>query len=501
MEKNEIDVKRLFALMLAVTLFMFGFELYTYYFSPKETPQKAAKREEVQSFPQLMLGSMRESKKPVQIQTFDFGNFTLSVSSEGGKIVSLVDKKYSYNLITDTEKKLNIYPLEVYTGNSNIDQKLNFSAYQIVREGNTIVMAYSDGDVSLTKRLTYEGDYFKLSISSKGLSSPLYVLVGGHPKGDEFYTHSGPVLSIGGKVERLDVGSIKGREFLSGDISFAGEESRYYFKGFVGKIPSVLIYKIGEDKDSLTLVEVSNPLIFYAGAKEYSRLKKIGLSDVIDYGTLKILVKPLFIFMYWIYEHLRSWVFSILALTLLVRVFMFPLTYKSTISMMKLSELAPKMQEIREKYKEDPTKMQEEMMKLYSQVGFNPMSGCLPMILQIPVFFALYKVLTITADLQLASMLWIPSLSHKDPYYILPIIMGLTMIAQQFISPNPDKTQNFMMYVSSVAFTFLFASFPAGLVLYWTFNNIFNMGQSYLIKEVLLKDRKKVKAEGKKKRK
>lgn len=300
-------------------------------------------------------------------------------------------------------------------------------------------------------------------------------------------------------MERIDTENIKGREHVSGDINFAGEESRYYFKGFVGKIPSLLIYSVN-NKDNLMLVQAGDNLIFYAGAKEYSRLKKIGLSDVIDYGTLKPIVKPLFIFMYWIYEHLRSWVFSILALTLLVRLFMFPLTYKSTISMMKLSELAPKMQEIREKYKDDPAKMQEEMMKLYSQVGFNPMSGCLPMILQIPVFFALYKVLTITADLQLASMLWIPSLSHKDPYYILPAIMGITMIAQQFISPNPDKTQNAMMYISSIAFTFLFANFPAGLVLYWTFNNVFNMAQSYLIKEVLLKDRKKVTKESKEKK-
>ncbi|MGB9873483.1 MAG: membrane protein insertase YidC, partial [Hydrogenobacter sp.] len=151
----------------------------------------------------------------------------------------------------------------------------------------------------------------------------------------------------------------------------------------------------------------------------------------------------------------------------------------------------------KERYKNDPIKMQEEIMKLYSQVGFNPMSGCLPMILQIPVFFALYKVLTITADLQLASMLWIPSLAQKDPYYILPILMGLTMIAQQFISPNPDKTQNFMMYISSIAFTFLFANFPAGLVLYWTFNNILNIFQSYLIKEVILKDKKEKKSKKK----
>ena len=126
------------------------------------------------------------------------------------------------------------------------------------------------------------------------------------------------------------------------------------------------------------MVKSSGKLLFYAGAKEYSRLSTIGLSDTIDFGTLRLIVKPLFIFMYWIYEHLHSWVFSIVALTLIVRLFMFPLTYKSTVAMGKMAELAPKMQELKEKYKNDPVKFQEEMMKLYQEVGFNPMSGCLP---------------------------------------------------------------------------------------------------------------------------
>lgn len=498
MEKDHIDFKRLFILMLVITLFMFAFEMYTYYFSPKENSTTQVKKEEphTTTVPQLMLGSTRESQKPINVQSFDLGQYSISVSLEGGKLVRIVDKKYSYDLITDAERKLNVYPLEIYTGNPDIDQKLNFSPYTLKKDSNTIIMTYSDGNISLTKELTYEKGYFRLRIASTNLPYTLYVLVGSHPKGDAFYTHLGPIVSLEGRTERIDIDSIKGRQVIKGNINFAGEESRYYFKGFVGKISSVLIYKL-EDNSTLTLVEADDPLIFYAGAKEYSRLKQIGLSDVIDYGTLKLLVKPLFIFMYWIHEHLHSWVFSILALTLIVRLFMFPLTYKSSLSIMKLSELAPKMQEIRERYKDDPVKMQEEIMKLYSQVGFNPMSGCLPIILQIPVFFALYKVLTITADLQLASMLWIPSLAQKDPYYILPVLMGFTMIAQQFISPNPDKTQNFIMYVSSIAFTFLFANFPAGLVIYWTFNNILNIFQSYLIKEVILKDKKERKSKKK----
>ncbi|MFN3813550.1 MAG: membrane protein insertase YidC [Aquificaceae bacterium] len=491
MEKNEIDIKRLFIFFVLITLFIFSFELYTYYFTPKEQVKKVERKEEPKSAPQLMLGTTREAKRLQNIQTFDFSNFKVSISTDGGKITSIIDKRYSFDLITNEERKLNIYPLEVYTGDPSIDQKLNFSTYSIKKIADSIVMSYSEGNINLVKTLEYKGDYFRVSISSRGINLPIYILAGTNVKSDEFYTHSGPVVNIGGRIERLDPKKIEGREIITGDIKFAGEESRYYFKGFVGPISSVVIYKLG-DGSTFTLAQIKDPLILYAGAKEYSRLGKIGLSDVIDYGMLKMVVKPLFAFMYWIYEHLRSWIFSILALTFIVRLFMFPLTYKSTVAMAKLSELAPKIQQIKEKYKEDPSKMQEEMMKLYSQMGFNPMSGCLPIFLQIPVFFALYKVLTITADLQLASFLWIPSLSQKDPYYALPILMGLTMIAQQFINPNPDKSQNIVMYISSVAFTFLFASFPAGLVLYWTFNNLLNIAQSYIIKEVLLKDRNKV---------
>ncbi|MGC8852998.1 MAG: hypothetical protein ACP5P0_05280, partial [Hydrogenobacter sp.] len=135
MEKDPIDIKRLFILMLAITLFAFAFELYTYYFLPKEKPTTQVKKETFQTtLPQLMLGSTRESQKPLNVQSFDLGQYSISVALEGGKLVRIVDKKYSYDLITDTERKLNAYPLEIYTGNPEIDQKLNFSPYTLTKD-------------------------------------------------------------------------------------------------------------------------------------------------------------------------------------------------------------------------------------------------------------------------------------------------------------------------------------------------------------------------------
>ncbi len=488
MERKDIDLKALLIIFAVITLFLFAYQAYLIFFAPQPTPQPQEKIEEKpQDVPSLLLGTKRESQKPTSLKTFNFDKFTLVLSGEGARIVSLVDKRYGKDLITDEEKKLNIYPLEVFTGQPDIDLVLNLSPYEISLEGNKIVATLRTEGFELRKVLEYKGDYFTLRLESKGLS-PLFVNAGMRVREEDFFTHSGPVLKIGDKVERLDPKKIEGRELITGDIKFAGEESRYYFKGFSGSIGAVAVYKL-QGQETLTLVRSGNELLFYAGAKEYSRLRSIGLADVIDFGSLRLIVKPLFIFMYWIHEHLHSWVFSIFALTLIVRLLMFPLTYKSTVAMSKMAELAPKMQELKEKYKNDPAKFQEEVMKLYSEVGFNPMSGCLPILLQIPIFFALYKVLTLTADLQLASFLWVPSLATKDPYYILPILMGATMVAQQFVSPSPEKSQNYVMIITSVVFTFLFANFPAGLVLYWTLNNIFNLAQTYVIKKLTFKDK------------
>ncbi|MFN3598880.1 MAG: membrane protein insertase YidC [Aquificaceae bacterium] len=496
MERKDLDLKGLLIIFVVITLFLFAYQAYLIFFhpTPQPPPQQEVK-EKPENVPSLLLGTSREEKKPQNLITYDFEKYKIVLSQEGAKLISLVDKKYNKELITDEEKKLNLFPLEVFIGDPEKDLLLNFSPYEIKKEGDQIIAKVKGEGFELIKRITYKGDYFSLKIEASGIPTP-FISSGMKVKEEDFFTHSGPVVKIGNKVERLE--KVEGRELITGDIKFAGEESRYYFKGFSGPIKAVAIYNL-EGKETITLVKGEGELAFYGGAKEYSRLKNIDLSEVIDFGSLRLIVKPLFIFMHWIYEHLHSWVFSIFALTLIVRIFMFPLTYKSTVAMGKMAEVAPKMQELKEKYKNDPAKFQEEIMKLYQEVGFNPMSGCLPILLQIPIFFALYKVLTITVDLQLAKFLWIQSLAQKDPYYILPVLMGITMISQQFISPSPEKSQNLIMVISSVVFTFLFASFPAGLVLYWTLNNVFNLGQTYLIKKLTFKGKKEKPARKRKK--
>jgi YidC/Oxa1 family membrane protein insertase len=149
--------------------------------------------------------------------------------------------------------------------------------------------------------------------------------------------------------------------------------------------------------------------------------------------------------------------------------------------MKKMQEIQPKLTELREKYKKDPQKLQKETMEIYKKYKVNPLGGCLPMLLQIPVFFALYKVLMIAIELRGAPfMLWITDLSTKDPYYILPIVMGITMVIQQKMTPTSlDPKQNKIMMLMPVIFTFMFLNFASGLVLYWLVNNVLSIIQQF----------------------
>jgi YidC/Oxa1 family membrane protein insertase len=223
--------------------------------------------------------------------------------------------------------------------------------------------------------------------------------------------------------------------------------------------------------------------MIYAGPKEYERLQKlhVGLEHIIDFGFFSILARPLFWVLKFFYKFLGNYGWAIVLLTIIVRIPFIPLINKGQKSMRKMQELQPKLSEIKEKYKKDPQKMQHATMEIYKKYKVNPVGGCLPMLLQIPVFYALYKVLMIAIELRGAPFLfWITDLSAKDPYYILPIIMGITMVIQQRMTPSSlDPAQNKMMMLMPVVFTFLFLNFASGLVLYWLINNILSIAQQF----------------------
>ena len=224
----------------------------------------------------------------------------------------------------------------------------------------------------------------------------------------------------------------------------------------------------------------------YIGTKEQERLQAQdieGLILTVDYGWLTVIASPMFWVMSEIYKVVKNWGFTIVIVTILLKLLFFPLSAASYKSMAKMKKFQPRLMTLRERYGDDKQKLNMEMMKLYKQEKINPMGGCLPIIVQIPVFIALYWVLLESVELRQAPFIgWIKDLSLQDPYYVLPVLYGASMFVMQKLNPAPiDPMQQRIMMALPLVFTVLFLWFPAGLVLYWLVNNLLSMGQQYYI--------------------
>ncbi|WP_028241491.1 membrane protein insertase YidC [Stutzerimonas azotifigens] len=247
-----------------------------------------------------------------------------------------------------------------------------------------------------------------------------------------------------------------------------------YIIGFTGQAVTVPAGQQGEVGATL-----------YAGPKLQDKLEALspGLRLTVDYGFLWFLAQPIF----WLLEHIHAllgnWGWSIIVLTVLIKLAFFPLSAASYRSMARMRAVSPKMQALKEQYGDDRQKMSQAMMELYKKEKINPLGGCLPILVQMPVFLALYWVLLESVEMRQAPwMFWITDLSVKDPFFILPIIMGATMFIQQLLNPTPpDPMQARVMKLMPIIFTFFFLWFPAGLVLYWVVNNCLSIAQQWYI--------------------
>lgn len=223
----------------------------------------------------------------------------------------------------------------------------------------------------------------------------------------------------------------------------------------------------------------------YVGPKVQDYLEQVApnLRLTVDYGWLWFIANPLFWLLDKIHSLIGNWGWSIVLLTVLVKAALFPLSAKAYKSMARMRKLGPEMQRLKELYGDDRQKMSQEMMKFYQKEKINPLGGCLPIVVQMPVFIALYWMLLESVELRHAPfMFWIQDLSMKDPYFILPILMGVSMYVQQMLNPTPpDPMQAKIMRFLPIIFTFFFLWFPAGLVIYWVVNNIISVAQQYFI--------------------
>jgi len=415
------------------------------------------------------------------------------------------------------------YPLEIFTGNAALDEELNTGIYRsstaalTMQAGDsaaTVTLTYqTNSGLTVTKSFRFQADSYMTEMTLK-VSDPAafgqVVAVGWGPglgaNLEKFLQFEPEVVSKPGaqKVLREQIKKIDGVVTHS-NVDWIAVNHKYFTTAlFANNLSnSVSINKVQiQPKDEKEKIEPLRQIVIglsqasasgewrtslYAGPKTRAELKRAfsGFEELIDYGFFRVIADPLAVFMNYLYQYLKNYGLVIIVVTILIKVIFYPLTYKSFSSMKRMQRLQPKMNALREKYKKDSQKLNQEMMNLYKEEGVNPMGGCLPMVLQIPVFFALYQVLSQSIELRGAPFLWVSDLSASETLFFKPLVllMGASMFLQQSMTPTTvaDAKQAQMFKFMPIIFTAMFWNFPAGLVLYWFMNNILTIGQQYLI--------------------
>jgi len=412
---------------------------------------------------------------------------------------TLLEKKFE--LDGEATKLFNPYwvkPLEIRFSNPELNEEALKTPYTAsastvdVESGeSTLVLTQKLSQTTVTKRLTFYPDgHYDINIELSE-AHEYFVMPGRRPDVDKtmFLVNQGALLKkTNGEIQILDDGD-DDDELKGVNVDFASSFDRYFSSILYNFEKPLRVYtQTTPEDDALVFIQGEQQfnLHGYIGPKDSDTLKSLHpeLVDAIEYGMITFFAKPLFQLLEWFYGLVGNWGWAIVLLTLLIKLVLFPLSYKGMMSMQKLKDLAPQMKEIKDKYGKDPQKMNMKMMDMYKKEGANPMGGCLPMIMQIPIFFAIYRVLINAVELQGAEwILWIMDLSVKDPWFILPILMGASMWYQQKITPTTmtDPLQQKIFQWLPVVMTVFFITFPAGLVLYWLVNNLFTIGQQFII--------------------
>ncbi len=472
----------------------------------------------------------------------------IQIDPAGGDIISLNLPKYPAWLPEEGEQSVP-FQLMVQNPNCNTDSTCVFTAqsalvkadgpddnnqralyssakttYTLADGDNELVidLTSSNDDVDIIKRYTLARDSYEIKLnylitnhSDREFRDQFYAQLKRDNSKDPSQANSKAPMNtyLGGAVrssdepyskidfsdfskkfnQRVDGGyaAILQHYFVTAWIPAQNQSHQYYTNesrdgyNFIGFYDDAVVVKPGET--------ASIESILYAGPKDQDHLKTLaeGLELTVDYGMLWFLAQPLFALLTFIHSLLGNWGWSIILLTVFVKAIFYPLNATSFRSMAKMRKLGPKLQQMKEQFGDDRQKMSQAMMELYKKEKVNPMGGCLPILVQMPVFIALYWTLLESVELRHAPWIgWINDLSQMDPYFILPLIMGASMFLQQMLNPTPpDPVQAKVMKLMPVIFTVFFLWFPAGLVLYWVTNNTLSIIQQYLIT-------KKIEAEG-----
>ncbi len=504
-------------LMVAVVLSVIFFSAYTAIFPPEQmvgAEQNTTKKELSQNSQQKVQTKevkelagheipqveQMERKDSTIVTTITSDEFILKLDTLG-RIASkeLLDERFrdSEDLHAQVIPEVGAKPLFIRFADEALNKEAARTPYtaslkeaKLENEPIRVTLTQKLSGLTVTKELVfYKDGHYDVSIKLSN-EKRYFVYIGHRPVVSKKLMAAAGVLVYTGDevVHIIEDGDAETRATFA-DVLVASAFDQYTATMFyeLGRDATVIVDGDSEDNPVLYFDTIGNKSFKgYIGPKEYKTLKAIDpvLVNAIEFGWFTFAAKPLFAVLLWLYDRIGNWGWAIIALTFLVRLVLYPLTYKGMVSMQKMKEIAPKVKELQQKYKGDPQRMNAAVMELYKKHGANPLGGCLPMILQIPVFFAIYRVLLNAVELQGAPwILWIDDLSRMDPTFILPILMGASMYYQQKMTPTnfTDPMQEKVMKFLPVIFTFFFVTFPSGLVLYWFVNNLFSIAQQFIV--------------------
>ena len=466
--------------------------------------------------------------------------YDIKINPEGGDIVYAALKQYDATLDSDKpfvllENNSNrVYVAQSgLIGQNGIDTaegraKYSHTANNYVMEKGqqtlSVPLTYKKDGVTVTKTFTFTQDKYPIDISyqiqnasANAWQGQMFAQLKRDDSKDPGMSDKGALSMatyLGGAWGTPDdpYNKLKFGKFNDGELTTSSDKGwvgivQHYFvsawtpENFTGKFFSRETgdeYFIGFNSQPVNVApnkQVTLNATLYAGPKVQSELKEVavGLNQTVDYGLLWPISKILFAVLDGIHKVIGNWGWSIILLTILVKIALMWFSNKSYYSMAKMRAIAPRLAALKEEHGDDRMKMSQEMMAIYKEEKVNPMAGCLPILMQMPIFLALYWVLVESVELRHAPwILWIRDLSAMDPWFILPLLMGASMFVQQQLNPQPaDPMQAKVMKFLPIIFTAFMLFFPAGLVLYWTVNNLFSMTQQYLINRKVEEEQKR----------
>jgi YidC/Oxa1 family membrane protein insertase len=485
--------------------------------APPETPPAAA-----QALEEAKAGA--EAQVLVETSLYQAVWSNRGASLRSWKLKSHLDEnKDGLELVSRRAAEVGKFPFSLETQDVDLDQTANGGLFLPsvtrlnLKDGQTgeLKFYYSDGNsVKIEKVFIFSGGVYdfdvRISVWKDGRKVDPRIIWGpgiGNPvfttKRQQFGTGSGVAVLVANRVYRVNDRRYRPEANAFNFANWAAYEDNYMAALFVTppQLGTAQFLRVPKDESTADFfLSVSVPQKAYLGPKDFDRLRAFGheAKKVMNFGFFGTITEVLLISIKFIHRYIPNWGFGIIILTFLIKIIFFPLTYSSTKSMSKMQELQPKIKALRAKYKKakqdinQRRQMNEEMMKLYKEHGINPAGGCLPILVQIPVFWGFFRMLVVAIEFrQSPFILWIKDLSVHDPYYVTPLLMGATQFISQKMTPtSADPAQARMMLIMPVVMTVFFMNFQSGLVLYWLTNNCLQIGQQYIMNRMMAKKKR-----------